>query len=269
MVELAKPWPAKIKKVEGLISDLRSVLKGHKGEDVRLIATPEIPWGDTSLKPRGLLLRWSGTSSLCEEIEASPEALKAALSAPPSGQATPLYLVCTHGSRDPCCGLLGIPLYKTLSQASKRAVLQVSHLGGHRFAPVVATFPEWRIFGHLTAEIALRLDSALAEGAPFLEGYRGHGQLSPQLQVVEAALWEKFGADLLGVRQRAGDKRSLTVEAHLKDQPDRLYQAELDEFRYHGYKSCKDYRKGKPSELKLPRLKSLVSVTRETQGTVQ
>ena len=43
VVELPKPWPAKVKKVEGLIQELRDALKARKGEEAKLLATPEIP----------------------------------------------------------------------------------------------------------------------------------------------------------------------------------------------------------------------------------
>jgi hypothetical protein len=257
ILEQAKPWPAKIKKMDGVISDIRSVLKKNRGEDVRLVATPEIPWLEKSARPRGLLIRWDGQRALCLKVEASKEALSRALAGPPSGEARELYLVCTHGSRDPCCGLLGVPLFQTLTESSPRATLQVSHLGGHRFAPVIAAFPEWRFFGHLTSDTALELDSALQAERPYLTGYRGHGRLQAHLQVVEAALWEKHGCKLRQVRQIDGEKALLKVEAVLHDDSIELYEAELAGFQYEGYKSCKDFRNGKCSDLKLFRLKRL------------
>ena len=46
-----------------------------------------------------------------------------------------LVLVCTHGSRDRCCGTLGGAIYAKAHKQAPEKVWQASHLGGHRFAP--------------------------------------------------------------------------------------------------------------------------------------
>lgn len=262
VLEMAKPWPAKIKKMEGLVDGIRGVLKKHKKEDFKLLATPDIPWLKPTPEPRALLLRWSGSQALCEMVaQAGPETVKEAISRPPSGQPEPLYLVCTHGSRDPCCGVKGVPIYRTLLEQSQRKTLQVSHLGGHRFAPVILVMPEWKFYGHLTPDNILGLDQALQAGSPFLEGYRGSGRLSKAIQVVEASLWKTHGSKLLSVQRVGGDKARPVVEARFSNGEIQHYEALVDYYRYEGYKSCKDFRKSKKSELKLPRLKSLTATT--------
>lgn len=256
VVELPKPWPAKVKKVEGLIQELRDALKARKGEEAKLLATPEIPWASEFEGPRALLFRWDGKQTLCLQLPANPKSVEEAMRQAPQGEPTPLYLVCTHGSRDPCCGLLGVPVYRKLAEISEREVLQVSHLGGHRFAPVLVAFPEWRFFGHLSLEQLESLDRDLTQNRPHLQGYRGQGRLKAEMQVVEAALWEQHGETLNTVTKIEGDKEHLLVEALVSGQPV-LYEAELGVFKYEGYKSCKDFRKNKCSTLKLPYLKSL------------
>ena len=61
-------------------------------------------------------------------------------------------LVCTHGSRDTCCGTLGYPLYAQLrgladSTGGALRVWQATHFQFHRFAPVVLDLPEARVWG--------------------------------------------------------------------------------------------------------------------------
>ena len=61
-------------------------------------------------------------------------------------------LVCTHGSRDTCCGTFGYPLYAQLrrladSTAGALRVWQATHFQFHRFAPVVLDLPEARVWG--------------------------------------------------------------------------------------------------------------------------
>lgn len=257
VVETPKPWPAKVKKIEGLLASLKDVLKKHARVNFKLLVTPNLPWLKESKIPRALLLQWNGEQGLTQVIDAAPESLKDALSAPPAGEAMPLYLVCTHGSRDPCCGQLGVPIFRRLCEVSERGVLQVSHLGGHRFAPVMVAFPEWRFFGQFQPDMCEALDSALAKGEAPPQGYRGHGRLDSHLQVVEAQLWSEYGEQLLSVRQTTGDNFSGVAESRLKNGLSMQHQFEIDTFEYDGFKSCKEIRKGKESRLKLPVLKRL------------
>jgi hypothetical protein len=260
ILELPKPWPAKIKKMEGLVEELRPVLKKHKKLDARLLAAPEVDWLEPCDSPRAMLVRWNGHHAVYQTCPATPDCLKEALDSPLGSQKFEAYIVCTHGSRDPCCGLLGIPVYRSLSAHGSRPVLQVSHLGGHRFAPVVGVFPEWKFYGRLTPDEFLQLDRTLANGDPYLKGYRGHGRLKANLQVVEARVWEETGQAPKWLKPVSGDKEEFTVEVGFADGETRLYQARLDTLAYQGYKSCKDHRKGKESSLKLSVLKSFEAV---------
>lgn len=265
ILEMAKPWPAKIKKAEGVVEGIRKVLKKHKSEDFKLLATPEITWLPQAQEPRALVIRWDGKQALCEVLSpATPESVKASISGPVKGEPKQFYMVCTHGSRDPCCGLKGVPIYRALEQAAGRKTLQVSHLGGHRFAPVLLSMPEWKFYGHLTPETALELDHHLCNDKPYLNGYRGHGRLKAAVQLMEAKLWAEYGSSLDEVKFVGGDKKKPLIQATLKSGETLHYEADVEYFRYEGYKSCKDFRKEKVSDLKLPRLKSMT----ETSATV-
>ena len=61
--------------------------------------------------------------------------------------------VCTQGSHDVCCGSEGTALSleanKNLPDVKVR---RVSHLGGHRFAPTAVTFPDGRMWSHLSMQ---------------------------------------------------------------------------------------------------------------------
>lgn len=98
-------------------------------------------------------------------------------------------LVCTHGSRDVCCGKFGYPVYNLLrfKHAARNSDLRVwrtSHIGGHRFAPTFLEFPEGRYWGHLelgAAEgLAVRRGS-LADLARFYRGWAGFGSHFEQI----------------------------------------------------------------------------------------
>lgn len=261
ILELAKPWPKKIK-AEGAIAEFKPLLKGA-AEDVKLLATPLIDWLPLCQRPRALLVRWHEGQALVQELPAQPEEVRRALLAPPAGEPTPLYLVCTHGTRDRCCGTLGYPVYRTLRQDGSRKVLQVSHLGGHRYAPVVMALPEWRFFGHLDPVSCLELDRALAQGQPYLSGYRGNGRLPEDLQPIEARLWEEHGEQLIGLRAQTGlGSDSVSVKASFRQGPQRFYQARMGSQTLRGFKSCSDIPKGKMKSIELPVLQSLEELSR-------
>ncbi len=61
----------------------------------------------------------------------------------------PRYFVCTNGQRDLCCARFGLPLYNQLRERLGERVWQVTHLGGHRFAPNVLVLPQGVLYGRV------------------------------------------------------------------------------------------------------------------------
>ncbi|MCU0675887.1 MAG: hypothetical protein MUE69_24215 [Myxococcota bacterium] len=100
----------------------------------------------------------------------------------------PLHLVCTHGKRDRCCALRGMPIFHALAAAGAD-VWQTSHLGGHRFAATSVRFPDGYAFGYLTVE---HVASLLDEAVP-LEIARGRVSLDEPSQAAELALRRALG----------------------------------------------------------------------------
>lgn len=78
-------------------------------------------------------------------------------SLPGSGPAEPTLLVCTNGRRDVCCAVRGRPLAAHAARLAPGRVWEVSHTGGHRFAPTAVLLP-W-------GQTLARLDDAGAERA--------------------------------------------------------------------------------------------------------
>lgn len=110
-------------------------------------------------------------------------------------------LVCTHGTRDACCGKFGYPIFREferlVAEGSKQdvRVWGCSHLGGHRFAPTVLDLPSGRMFGRLNADdAALVLTGGAALAARVGDIYRGRCALPEAAQIVERDLWRKVGA---------------------------------------------------------------------------
>lgn len=107
-------------------------------------------------------------------------------------------VVCTHGSRDVCCGKFGYPVYDLLRRRhARRGDLRVwrsSHIGGHRFAPTLIDYPEARYWGHLEPWAAERLVARRGPVSDLRRFYRGWSGLgSPFEQVAEREIFAREG----------------------------------------------------------------------------
>lgn len=135
----------------------------------------------------------------------------------------PLAIVCTHGKRDRCCAKFGVALAQDLTREPGLAVLQSSHLGGHRFAAVVVTLPDGMTYGHLDASDAPGLAEAIRNGALYRpeRHFRGRAGLDEPSQVADAQLRieRSLGADAPLSAQTVGkDERGARVRLTLGDE---------------------------------------------------
>ncbi len=145
-----------------------------------------------------------------------------------SGAPPEAWLVCTHGSRDACCGSLGPRLAQALRAAGHQQVWEVSHIGGHRFAPTCWHLPSWRVYG--------RVD--LINPVFDLTSLRGNAAYSPRLQVMEAHLYEQRGRWPLWLEETAEGCR-----AYWPAPEDWRFQ--LRSAQHSGPLSCRDIPEGK------------------------
>ncbi|HEV2744108.1 MAG TPA: sucrase ferredoxin, partial [Rubrobacter sp.] len=107
-------------------------------------------------------------------------------------------LVCTHGSRDVCCGKFGYPVYDLLrrrhASPGKLRVWRTSHTGGHRFAPTMIDYPEGRLWGHLEPWAVERLAARRGPVSDLGAFYRGWAGLrSPAEQAAEREVFAREG----------------------------------------------------------------------------
>jgi hypothetical protein len=140
----------------------------------------------------------------------------AALIAAAAGEAAPGFespgtdlLLCTHGSRDSCCGRLGASLAVRL--AEQRALEEssalpgvnlwrTSHTGGHRFAPTFIVLPQGTSWGFADLDVVTRVLRQEDDFADVAGHYRGCAGLDgPQVQALEAAVLREVGWRLLGL----------------------------------------------------------------------
>lgn len=124
-------------------------------------------------------------------------------------------LVCTHGTRDVCCGGSGPAVFDSASTAVEGnadiRIWRTSHTGGHRFAPTALLLPYGYAWAHLDGTAAVNL---VTRRAP--DGLAQHcrGALTfhnPVLQVADREALVRIGWDW------AGSPREAEVIAHERD----------------------------------------------------
>jgi hypothetical protein len=127
----------------------------------------------------------------------------------------PLYLVCSHGRHDPCCGQRGRPVVAGLAALRPDHVWQASHLGGCRFAPTVLTLPLGLMYGRLPPSSAGALIAATEAGEVITSLLRGRIGVPPAAQAGLAFAHEELALpraqDVSLVSTTAVDKATVMV----------------------------------------------------------
>ena len=134
---------------------------------------------------------------------------------------TPLLGVCTNGKRDACCATVGRQVAveaEALDAASGPgadssfpSIWEITHLGGHRFAPTAVVLPSGYSYGRLDTAAATRVLADARRGRMAVRGCRGRSTWSRAGQVAELAVRSALdetaeGAlDVAGVTQTAPD----------------------------------------------------------------
>ncbi len=156
-------------------------------------------------------------------------------------------MICTHASHNECCGIYGYPFYRdaialtgqfaTIQQLGLTQQVQpwqISHIGGHRFAPTLIDFPQGRYYGNLDQASLLCLLQQQGDIELLLSTYRGWSLLPKPLQILEAELlrqhqWNWLRGRVAG-RILKQNKGHLWVELLFESPRQQLlrYTAEID-----------------------------------------
>ena len=100
----------------------------------------------------------------------------------------PRYFVCTNGQRDICCSRYGLRCYAALRERVGDRAWQITHLGGHRFAPNVLVFPEALMYGRVPdTDVPVFLDTVESGGWDFSR-LRGRCRFPGNVQAAEIAV---------------------------------------------------------------------------------
>ena len=131
-------------------------------------------------------------------------------------------LVCTHGSRDRCCGSMGTALFFAASRPTDVRVRRTSHTGGHRFAPTAVLLPEGTVWGWLDDAVLSAVLERSGDIGKVIPHYRGSTALAaPPAQVAERAVMAAVGWSWLdtprsaSVAEQDGDRTVVAVESEV------------------------------------------------------
>ncbi|WP_404816677.1 sucrase ferredoxin [Streptomyces thermolineatus] len=126
----------------------------------------------------------------------------------------PLVCVCTNGKRDRCCALLGRPLAGDLAHLDDAEVWEITHIGGHRFAPTVLVLPHGYAYGRVDARHVKEVVEGVREGRVVTGLCRGRSTWDRPGQAAELAVRALTGedrADALTAEPAAGAAPHRTV----------------------------------------------------------
>lgn len=105
----------------------------------------------------------------------------------------PRWLVCTHGTKDPCCSKRGLPVLARLRAVVGDRAWHSAHLGGDRFAANVAVLPHGLVFGRVPPDAVDELVDDVDGGRLALELLRGRAGWPKAAQVAELAVRRELG----------------------------------------------------------------------------
>ena len=140
----------------------------HTGPEVRLLEHAHLPRGPEQLLDLDLAPLAAGGTVGVGTVEDAP-----------------LYLVCTNGSRDPCCAERGRPVAAALQATFGERAWECSHIGGDRFAANLICFPDGVYFGRLQPDQGVEIARKYEAGELDLDHFRGRSCYDVGVQAAE------------------------------------------------------------------------------------
>ena len=125
--------------------------------------------------------------------------------------AAPTVFVCTHSRRDRCCAIEGRALITNLldDAVDRERIWECSHVGGHRFAPVVLTLPSGSVHGRLDIAQAREVVRLSTTREVVVDRLRGQSALVAPFQVAAIEVMRLIGetrADQVDVLRLIGGR---------------------------------------------------------------
>jgi hypothetical protein len=131
-----------------------------------------------------------------------------------AGSPHPLFAVCTHGRRDPCCAERGRPLVERLAASFPDLTWESTHVGGDRFAGNLVAFPHGLYHGRVEPDEGPEIARGYGEGRiARLDRYRGRSSDPFHVQAAEHVLRDHLGLDRVdALTQERSERRGDLAE---------------------------------------------------------
>lgn len=98
-----------------------------------------------------------------------------------------IYIICTNGEYDVCCGKFGMPVYLDIAKGEYGAqTWEANHIGGHRFASTFVCLPHGLVYGRVREGKAAETLMKLYEASKVdISSYRGRSCYDSAMQAAE------------------------------------------------------------------------------------
>lgn len=106
-----------------------------------------------------------------------------------------IYILCTNGEYDTCCGKFGMPVYLDVTKGKYGPQMwEANHIGGHRFASTFVCLPHGLVYGRVReGGVAEKLIKEYEKGNINLSSYRGRSCHPLEAQAAEYYLRNETG----------------------------------------------------------------------------
>lgn len=158
----------------------------------------------------------------------------------------PLFLVCTNGAYDKCCGKYGVSVYLEAAKNENGFLIwQTTHLGGHRFAANVLFLPSGIYYGRGRKENINELIERSMSKNIELAHYRGRSCYSKDVQAAEYFLRNLTGEPEISAfrfkEAKNESKEKLVFEfASKSDGKNHIVHIQKEKSAMFNYTSCAD-----------------------------
>jgi hypothetical protein len=169
----------------------------------------------------------------------------------------PIFLVCTNGEYDKCCGKYGVPVYlEAAKNENGFKAWRTTHLGGHRFAANLLHLPFGIYYGRVRDINVAKLIKDSINRNIKLEHYRGHSCYNKDVQAAEFFLRNLTGETEISAFQfkEANHKRegNLIFEFISKsDGKSHFIHVQKDRSALFNYTNCGDDEKSQIAQYRL------------------
>lgn len=106
-----------------------------------------------------------------------------------------IYIICTNGEYDICCGKFAMPVYLDIAKGNyEPQTWEANHIGGHRFASTFVCLPHGLVYGRIReGKVAEKLMEQYEAGEVNLDSYRGRSCHTNEVQAAEYYLRKETG----------------------------------------------------------------------------